>query len=84
MNGVKNSSYWSQNSAIVFLGRCYTFQFPESVQADMIGDGFWFGLNSSLTYDIAFHDPNFYLLTSNPLVFPRVLKTLRVIHQHLT
>ena len=70
-NLMLTSSYWSQSAGNVFAGRCHTFQYPTEVGADFVTDGFIFGLNPNQQYDVLIHDPNFYLLVTNPLVFPR-------------
>ena len=47
-------------------------------QADMVTDGFGFSLNPNQTYTILVHDPNFFLMASNPMVFPRIWATYKV------
>ena len=64
-------SYWQQTAANIYMGRCHTLQYPTEVGANFLKDGFIFGLNPNQQYDILIHDPNFYLLVTNPVVFPR-------------
>ena len=78
LNDVLNSSYWSEAPGSVFLGRCHTFQFPNKVEAHMITDGLIFGLDPNKAYVVLLHDPNYFLLASNPLIFPRIWLDYRV------
>ena len=60
------------------MGMCHTFQYPEPLQADTVNDGFGFALDPKKTYLIILHDPKYYVLGSNPLVFPRMWLTYTV------
>ena len=44
----------------------------------MISDGIAFQLDATKAYIIFFHDENYYLLASNPLVFPTIWKEYKV------
>ena len=61
------------------MGTCHTFQYSKKLLADMVTEGVVFGLDPSLSYRIMLHDPNFYLLASNPLVFPRIWVEYKVV-----
>ena len=73
-----NSSYWTKTPGNVFMGMCHTFQYPEPLQADMVKDGFGFTLDPELSYTVIVHDPKYYIMGSNPLVFPRMWLTYKV------
>merc|ERR1711915_192629 len=51
---------------------CYTFSYKAKLKADMLTDGLVFQLDPKLSYRIIIHDPNYLLMASNPLVFPRI------------
>ena len=69
---VMNEKYWTRNFGCPFLGMCHTFIFPTKLKADMLEDGVIFQLNPELSYKVIIHDPKYYLMASNPLVFPRI------------
>ena len=70
---------WNITAGSVFMGTCHTFQYSKKLLADMVTEGVVFGLDPSLSYRIMLHDPNFYLLASNPLVFPRIWVEYKVV-----
>lgn len=93
-HNVMNSSFWSRNFGSPFMGTCHTFNYPVKVirwlsgcaimsmlqlNADMIVDGVVFMLDPELSYRVLFHDPRYFLMASNPLVFPRIWKEYKAI-----
>ena len=79
MNDVlKNTSNWIMNKGNVFLGQCHTFQYPHNLQADAVSDGILFTLHTSLSYRVLIHDPKYYLLVTQPKIFPRIYFQLKV------
>ena len=71
---VNNNPYvtWNITASNVYLGRCHTLLFTKPLLADMITDALGFGLNPEMSYRVLLHDQNYYLLASNPMVFPRI------------
>ena len=67
-----NSSIWSSNMANVYYGFCHTFTNPEKLPAAAYAPAGVFYLNPNLTYRVILHDPLFYHVVINGLVFPRV------------
>lgn len=63
---------WNITASNIYMGRCHTLQFSKPLLADMITDALGFGLNPEMSYRVILHDPNYYLLASNPMVFPRI------------
>ena len=70
---------WNTTASNVFYGRCYTFLYSKPILANQLTDGLAFGLNPNITYKVILHDPNFYLIVSNPLVFPGIWREFIVI-----
>ena len=73
-----NTTYWRKTPGIVFMGMCHTFQYPDLLEADMVKDGFGFSIDSEKSFTVIVHDPKYYILGSNPLVFPRMWLTYKV------
>ena len=73
-----NTSYWRKTPGNVFMGMCHTFQFPDLLGADMVQDGFGFSVDPEKSFTVIVHDPKYYILGSNPLVFPRMWLTYKV------
>ena len=67
-----NSSLWSTTMATVYYGMCHTFRNTEKLPAMAMVPAGVFYLNPNLTQRIIIHDPLFYHILSNSLVFPRV------------
>lgn len=65
---------WIPNFGSPYLGMCHTFLYETQLRADMMKDGIFFRLDPNLSYKVIIHDPRFFLMTSNPLVFPRIWK----------
>ena len=81
---LQNSSNWNVNKGSVFMGQCHTFQYPDPLQADMVTDGLLFAINPNISYRVFFHDPKYYLLVSNPMVFPRIWFEYEVMIKYIT
>ena len=59
--------------AMFYYGMCHSFIYPGKVTAgDGEDDTFSFYLNPELSYRVIIHDPRFYHIVSNSLVFPRI------------
>ena len=69
---LKNTSSWIVNKGNVYKGQCHTFQYPNPLQADAFEDVLMFAINPNISYEVFFHDPNYYLIVPNPMVFPRI------------
>ena len=70
---VMNSSLWSSNMASVFAGLCHSFTYPDYLSSHFNTENFLFFLDPDLSYWVLIHDPKFYHVVTNSLVFPRVL-----------
>ena len=71
-NSIKTPKYWKPNFGSPHLGMCHTLSLPTKLKADMMADGLMFQLDPSLSYKVIIHDPKYFLMASNPLVFPRI------------
>ena len=60
-----NESLWS-------FGLCHTFRYPGNIGADFYHDSIYFLLSTNFNYKIIIHDPLFYHLLSNSLIYPRI------------
>ena len=67
-----NSSLWMSDMAMVYYGLCHTFRNPVKLKAMAQATAGSFYLNPNLTQRVIIHDPLFYHILSNALVFPRV------------
>ena len=75
---ILTNAYWNKTPGTVFMGMCHTFQYPDPLQADMTKDGFMFTLDPEKSYTIILHDPKYYIIGENPMVFPRMWLTYKV------
>ena len=70
---ISNSSFWINDISLTYLGKCHTLNNSVS-----LGSSYWnFVLDASLNYFVAIHDPNFFMVTSNPATVPLVTLLLR-------
>ena len=74
---IMSNIYWTPNFGSPYLGMCHTFLYGKGLKADMMKDGLLFQLDPNLSYKVIIHDPKFYLIASNPLVFPRIWKEMK-------
>merc|ERR1711978_358155 len=65
-------SLWSSNMVTTPFGLCHTFKYPGNIGADFYEDSFIFLLSTELNYRIIVHDPLFYHVIFNSLIFPRI------------
>ena len=72
LTSVMNPLYWKLNFGSPYLGMCHTFIYTTKLKADMLSDGVVFQLDPDLSYKVIIHDPKYFLMASNPLVFPRI------------
>ena len=66
----RNSSLWNSSLALVYMGVCHTFSYPEDPDTDR--SIFSFYLEPGLKYRILIHDPKFYLHVVKSGIFPRM------------
>ena len=66
----RNSSLWSSNMGLVYMGVCHTFSYPEDPDTDR--SLFAFYLEPGLKYRILIHDLKFYLHVGKSGIFPRM------------
>ena len=74
---IKSQTHWRPNFGSPHLGMCHTFTYGTKLQADMVKDSLTFQLDPNLSYKVIIHDPKFFLMASNPLVFPRIWKEFK-------
>ena len=67
-----NESFWTSTMLTVPFGLCHTFRYPGNIGDDFYKDSFYFILSTNFNYKIIIHDPLFYHLIFNSLIFPRI------------
>ena len=71
------SKIWTTHFTSVEFGRGYTMRFAWNSSADY--DQVYLLLNNSLEYTIFIHDPNYFLVSKNPLAMPTLYVTINPI-----
>ena len=74
LKSLKVEKFWRENFGSPYLGMCHTFHATIKLKADMMKDGLIFQLDPELSYKIYIHDPKYYLMAANPLVYPRIFR----------
>ena len=74
-----NQTLWREDFTAAWYGRSYTLSYPEPMGTDWRTDAINIHINESdgLTRRIFFHDPDYFLLSVNPLSLPINLQTLK-------
>ena len=74
-----SDSLWQEDFTVPWYGRSYTLNYPEPRGTDWRTDAINIHINQSdgLTRRIFFHDPDYFLLSVNPLALPINLQTLK-------
>ena len=75
-NEIRNNEYLKERNS--YLGRRYTFQYPNLLEGKDSQDGTSFILLANESYNVVLHDPKYYLTTYRTLIFPRILKRFKV------
>ena len=69
-----NSKFWSWDMSVAVAGRCYTFNYNQSLPGlDVSEDGLFFELNQNLEYMIFLHHPEFFTITYNAMMMPTTM-----------
>ena len=61
------------------LGQVQTYRYPNLLKAVNWEDGTAFMLYPNASFYIWVHDPNYFILTGRPLVFPGIFKKYKVL-----
>ena len=67
---------WQESISNSILGKCFTLKAEKGAIGFNQKTALYFHFSSSLEYYLMLHDQDFYLFTSNPKTFPRVLLSL--------
>ena len=63
---ILNSSYWINDISLTDMGNCHTLN-----NSVTLADSKWaFSLDPNLYYKVLVHDPNFFMITTNPATIP--------------
>ena len=75
---MNTSTFWSEDFSMSDFGTCFTFQLPVLKENITVFEApqLWFALNSSLSYSLFIHDPNFFMLAVNPQTIPQIQKAV--------
>ena len=65
-----NEATWWEDFTHVWLGRCYTLQLDRKLGPDFRTDELFLHLNPALNYYIFVHDPDYFIINSNPVSLP--------------
>lgn len=63
---------WTWDVSAAIDGRCFTFNFDQLLSIDISVDSLVFSLDENMTYYLFLHQPDFFILTYNPLTIPTV------------
>ena len=67
-----NPSLWTWDVTAAIDGRCFTLNFDEPLTIDLSVDSLVFNLEEDMVYYLFIHQPDFFILTYNPLTMPTV------------
>jgi hypothetical protein len=68
-----NETFWREDISFFWDGRCQTLQRSASIEiGTKLGQRLEIKFNTSLEYFAVVHDPNFFVLGTNPLTMPRI------------
>ena len=67
-----NPSAWTWDVTAAIDGRCFTLNFDQLLSIDISVDSLVFDLDKKMTYYLFLHQPDFFLVTYNPLTMPTV------------
>ena len=56
--------------------RCHTMDYAEPILINLRKEGLMFNLNKNLSYLVFLHDPDFFLVTINPVTMPSTDTTI--------
>ena len=73
MVDLKNTYLWVELLDFFPLGRCHSIKPPSGTIGFSQMNPLKMSFNSSLEYRVTIHDPDFYVMTSNPQTFPRIM-----------
>ena len=65
-------SLWTWDVTAAIDGRCFTLNFDEPLTIDLSVDSLVFNLEEDMVYYLFIHQPDFFILTYNPLTMPAV------------
>ena len=63
---------WTWDVTAAIDGRCFTLNFEQLLSIDISVDSLVFDLDEEMTYYLFLHQPDFFLVTYNPLTMPTV------------
>ena len=61
---------------LILKKRCHTLVYTKLIGIDLREESLMFNLNKNLSYFIFLHEPDFFLLTYNPVTMPTTDTTL--------
>ena len=67
---------WIEDFTRSVEGRCYTLNITERIGPDGKTDRLFFLLGYQMTYRIFIHDPNYFVINTNPLALPTIMMKL--------
>ena len=67
---VATSGLWLEDFSHAWLGRCYTMRLNRKLGPDYRTDELFLHLNPALNYYTFVHDPDYFIINSNPVALP--------------
>ena len=74
---ILDPDFWNSDMTVSEHGFCHTFDYPIKLGADPFEEVVTFILDKKLEYKVRVHDPNFFLVTANPIAIPQIPMELR-------
>ena len=65
-------SQWKGSFWPLFFGKCFSLKAEDGTIGFTLYDGLSISLNSSLEYWVILHDPDYFVMSSNPTTIPRI------------
>ena len=71
---VTSPDLWLEDFSHVWLGRCFTMRLDRRLGPDYRTDELFLHLNPALEYYTYVHDPDYFIINSNPVALPVIRK----------
>ena len=73
---VTDENPWIEDFTRSLQGRCYTLNIPQRIGPDGNKERLFLLLSKELDYQIFIHDPEYFLMNTNPVGLPTIMKKL--------
>ena len=73
---VNEKNPWIEDFTRSLQGRCYTLNIPQRIGPNGNKERLFLLLSHDLVYQIFIHDPNYFVMNTNPVALPTIVKKL--------